>query len=49
MQVIMSLLELNALKAENEHERSQYAQMQGRVMTMALIHEKLYQSPFRLY
>jgi PAS domain S-box-containing protein len=45
MQVIMSLLELNALKAENERERSQYAEMQGRVMTMALIHEKLYQSP----
>jgi PAS domain S-box-containing protein len=45
MQVIMSLLELNALKAENEHERFQYAEMQGRVMTMALIHEKLYQSP----
>src|SRR5208283_2690435 len=45
MQVIMSLLELNALKAENSFERSQYAEMQGRVMTMALIHEKLYQSP----
>jgi two-component sensor histidine kinase len=45
MQVIMSLLELNALKAENERERFQYAEMQGRVMTMALIHEKLYQSP----
>ncbi|HVP97019.1 histidine kinase dimerization/phosphoacceptor domain -containing protein [Methanoregula sp.] len=45
MQVIMSLLELNALKAENERERAQYAEMQGRVMTMALIHEKLYQSP----
>lgn len=45
MQIIMSLLELNALKAENERERSQYAEMQGRVMTMALIHEKLYQSP----
>lgn len=45
MQVIMSLLELNALKAENARERSQYAEMQGRVMTMALIHEKLYQSP----
>jgi two-component sensor histidine kinase len=45
MQVIMSLLELNALKAENSRERSQYAEMQGRVMTMALIHEKLYQSP----
>ena len=44
MQVIMSLLELNALKAENERERIQYAEMQGRVMTMALIHEKLYQS-----
>jgi two-component sensor histidine kinase/PAS domain-containing protein len=45
MQVIMSLLELNALKAENQRERSQYTEMQGRVMTMALIHEKLYQSP----
>jgi two-component sensor histidine kinase len=45
MQVIISLLELNALRAENETERSQYAEMQGRVMTMALIHEKLYQSP----
>src|SRR5208337_4516739 len=45
MQVIMSLLELNALKAENERERFQYSEMQGRVMTMALIHEKLYQSP----
>jgi two-component sensor histidine kinase/PAS domain-containing protein len=45
MQVIMSLLELNAIKAENSFERSQYAEMQGRVMTMALIHEKLYQSP----
>ena len=44
MQVIMSLLELNALRAANEYERSQYAEMQGRVMTMALIHEKLYQS-----
>ena len=45
MQVIISLLELNALRAENETERFQYAEMQGRVMTMALIHEKLYQSP----
>lgn len=45
MQVIMSLLELNALHAENEDERAKYAEMQGRVMTMALIHEKLYQSP----
>jgi len=44
MQVIMSLLELNALRAANEYERSRYAEMQGRVMTMALIHEKLYQS-----
>ncbi len=41
----MSLLKINALKAENSFERSQYAEMQGRVMTMALIHEKLYLSP----
>lgn len=45
MQVIMSLLDLNAIQAEDERERSKYTEMQGRVMTMALIHEKLYQSP----
>ena len=45
MQVIMSLLDLNALHAANDEERTKYAEMQGRVMTMALIHEKLYQSP----
>ncbi len=45
MQVIMSLLDLNAIQAENDLERAKYSEMQGRVMTMALIHEKLYQSP----
>jgi PAS domain S-box-containing protein len=44
MQVISSFLELAALQAESEQDQAQFRETQGRVRTMALVHEKLYQS-----
>jgi PAS domain S-box-containing protein len=45
MQVISSLLNLQAGYIEDAHTRSLFADCQARVQSMAMIHEKLYRSP----
>ncbi|MFA6505712.1 MAG: histidine kinase dimerization/phosphoacceptor domain -containing protein [Treponemataceae bacterium] len=44
MQVICSLLLLQAGETDNEGIRMSYREMVGRIRSMALVHEKLYQS-----
>ena len=45
LQVISSLLNLQAAKLDNPSARSMFAKSQDRVYSIALVHEKLYQSP----
>jgi two-component system sensor kinase len=44
LQVISGLLNLNALKMEDETVRSVFSDSQNRILSMALIHQELYQS-----
>jgi two-component sensor histidine kinase len=44
LQVVSSLLNLQAQVLHNDHDRMLFQESQQRVRTMALIHEKLYQS-----
>jgi two-component sensor histidine kinase len=42
MQVISSLLSLQAQKIENQHDLELFQESQNRIHTMAMVHEKLY-------
>jgi PAS domain S-box-containing protein len=45
LQIISSLLSLQATQLESRQERQLFRESQARVLAMALLHEKLYQSP----
>jgi PAS domain S-box-containing protein len=44
MQVISNLIDLQVLTIKDDHIRALFRETQGRIRTMALVHEKLYQS-----
>jgi two-component sensor histidine kinase len=44
LQVVTSLLRLEAGRADNEHTQSVLVEMQGRIRSMAMVHEALYRS-----
>jgi two-component sensor histidine kinase len=45
LQVISSMLSLQSMKIMDEDLKAMFQESQGRVQTMAIVHEKMYQSP----
>lgn len=45
MQVILSMVKLQSKSVKDPHYHQMFVETQNRVLSMALVHEKLYQSP----